>query len=97
MKLIRIEPNRLKHVSEGFAVDHLLDYVAVLADVDMSFVRSSKKVVIVAHHLLISSHEHYGEIVRLVRAELMKFEHRLDVVEVDELVHDAVRIACNIT
>jgi hypothetical protein len=69
---------------------------SVLANKDVRFVRHTKKIVIIAHHFLIGSDQHYGQIVRLILFKLVKLKHRLYVVQVDEFVNDAIRIAGNV-
>ena len=52
----------------------------------------AEKIVVAAHHFLISADQKYRDVVRLAR-ERVKFQHLFHVLEVDELVDVAVRIA----
>ncbi len=75
------------------AANNFLNQIAFFVDVDLRFVRRAEKVVIVAHHFLISTDQHEGEIVSLVRIDLVEFQHMLNVMQVDEPVDHTVRIA----
>ena len=63
---------------------------------NLRFVRRAEQVVVVSHHLLIRADQHEGEIVRLIRIQLVQLEHLLDVVQVNEFVDDAVGVTGDI-
>src|SRR6266852_4407726 len=94
------EPTLVARARGGFAngraANYFLDEIAFFIDVNLRFVRRAEQVVIVSHYLLVSAYQHEREIVRLVRVQLMQLEHLLDVVEVNECVDDAVRVARDI-
>src|ERR1044071_6493281 len=93
VELAALVARAVERLAYGRALDDLLDQVAVLVDVDVRLVRRAEEVVVVAHHLLICADEHQGDVVGLVLAEGVQLQHLLHVVEVYELVDDAVRVA----
>src|SRR5215217_5383997 len=93
VELAALVARAVERLAHGRALDDLLDQVAVLVDVDVRLVRRAEEVVVVAHHLLVGADEHEGDVVGLVLADRVQLEDLLDVVEVDELVDDSVRVA----
>ena len=77
----------------GRAANHFLDQITLFVYVNLRFVWRAEQVVIVAHHFLVSTDQHEGEIVSLVRIDLVEFQHMLNVMQVDELVDYTVGIA----
>ena len=57
---------------------------------NLGLVRCTKQVVIVAHYFLISADEHERQIIRFVWIELMKLQHMLDVVQIDEFIYYSI-------
>ena len=93
MQLPALVAHAVERLADGRALDDLLDQVAVLVNVYVGLVRSAEEVVVVAHHLLVRADEHEGDVVRLVLDERVEFKDLLHVVQVNELVDDAVGVA----
>ncbi len=91
------QPAFIARAPRGFAnrraANYFLDEIAFLVDVNLCFVRRAEKIVIVAHHFLISTDQHESHIVGFVRLELVQLEDLLYVVQVDEFVDHAIGIA----
>src|SRR2546423_112783 len=83
----------VERLADGRALDDLLDQVAVLVNVYVGLVRSAEEVVVVAHRLLVRADEHEGDVVRLALDQRVELQDLLHVVQVNELVNDAVRVA----
>src|SRR5215204_2681473 len=93
VELAALVARAVERLADGRALNDLLNQVAVLVDVDVRLVRRAEEVVVVAHHFLVGADQHEGDVVGLVLDERVQLQHLLHVVEVDELVHDAVRVA----
>ena len=85
--------HRLAH---GRAANYFFDQITFFVDVNLGLVGRAEQVMVVAHDFLISAHQHEGEIVRLVRVEFVQFQHLLNVVQIDELIDHAVRVASDV-
>src|SRR5438270_874138 len=72
------------------AANHFLDQITLFVDVNLRFVRRAEQVVVVAHYFLISPDQHEGEIISLVRIDLVELQYMLNVMQVDELVDHTV-------
>src|ERR1043166_7439517 len=97
MKLAGIKSNRADSFAERCAVNNLLNDVPILADENVGLMRHSKKVVVIAHNLLIRTDEHHRQIVTFALCELMQFENRLYVMQIDKFIYNTVGIAGYIT
>src|SRR5215207_3885807 len=93
VELAALVARAVERLADGRALDDLLDQVAVLVDVDVRLVRRAEEVVVVAHHLLVGADEHQGDVVGLVLDERVQLQDLLHVVEVYELIDDAVGVA----
>src|SRR5215217_6137151 len=93
VELAALVARAVERLAHGRALDDLLDQVAVLVDVDVRLVRRAEEVVVVAHHLLVGADEHQGDVVGLVLVEGVQLQDLLHVVQVYELIDDAVRVA----
>src|SRR5947209_1591896 len=93
VQLAALVAGAVESLADGRALDDLLDQVAVLVYVDVRLVGRAEEVVVVAHHLLVRADEHEGDVVGVVFVERVQLQDLLHVVEVYELVDDAVRVA----
>ena len=66
--------------------------VALAIDHDQNVMHMAEEIVVVAHHILIRAGEKDAQVVRLA-VQRMEFERLLDVVQVDEVINLAVRVA----
>ena len=93
MQCRRVKTNRFQRIAERRALNHFFDNIAVLADVNVRFVRHTEKIVVVAHHFLIRADQHHRQIIRFAFDEFVQRQNFFDIVQINEFVNDAVRIA----
>ena len=92
-KLLWVVLNIVEHLVDGFALDNLVDFVAVLVHTDMHGIGIAEEIVHVAEYFLIGTHEEHAEIIRFSGLERMHGQSRRSALRRYEICYLAVGIA----
>ena len=86
-----------RRFADSRAANYFLDQITFFIDVNLRFIWSAEKIVVIAHHFLVSADQHKGEIIRFFGVELMQLKYLLYVVQIDELIDHPIRVAGDVT